>query len=368
MNVGPLAPRANPTFFGHPEAEKAFGDALRSGRMAHSWLICGPKGVGKATLAYRMARHVLSRPATGNSAQGGLFGSEPAEPAAESLDMAPDHPVFRRILAGGHADLLVIERGVDEKRDRMRKEIVVEDVRDVGAFMNLTSAEGGWRVVIVDSADEMNRNAANAILKVLEEPPARALMLLVSHNPGRLLPTIRSRCRKLTLRPLPAETIARIVRDHVPDLGEQDMAVLAELADGSVGRALALAEEGGIAVFRDLTGLLGTLPRFDIAALHAFAERMARAGQENAFDTAKDVLAWWMTGVLRAAAGAGSTVTGFSGFADFSRIAGMAGLDRWLEVWEKITGLLARADSANLDRKHVFIDVFLMLENAAARS
>ena len=184
-------PRRNPDLIGHETAEQALIDSAASGRMPHAWLICGPEGIGKATLAYRFARYLLAGPQPA-----GLFGA-----GETGLYVAPDHPVFRRVAAKGHADLMTVELGADPKTGRMRGEIVVDDVRAVSEFMHMTPAEGGFRVVIVDIVDAMNRNAANALLKILEEPPPQALLLLVCHAPGRVLATIRSRCRKLVLRP-----------------------------------------------------------------------------------------------------------------------------------------------------------------------
>jgi DNA polymerase III subunit delta' len=235
-------PRANPFLTGHDDAEARLLEAFVAGKLPHAIILGGPRGIGKATLAFRLARFLLAQPAT--SAGTDLFGAPPAPPT--TLALSPEDSVFKRIAAGGHADLLTVERGVDPKRkDRLRSEIVVDDTREVANFLRLTAAEGGWRIVVVDSADDMNRNAANALLKILEEPPKHALLMLVSHNPGRLLPTIRSRCRKLPLKPLAEAEIVRLIGRYRPDIGYDDGRALARLAQGSIGRAPYLASASG---------------------------------------------------------------------------------------------------------------------------
>src|SRR5947209_1685077 len=197
-------PRETLSLYGHAEAEQAFLTAYRGGRMPHAWLIggVGIGGIGKATLAYRMARFLFAHP------------DQAAEDVRKSSSLAlpADHPVARRIAAQGHPDLLALERVEDEK-GKMPTMISVDLVRRTIGFFGSTAGEGGWRVCIVDSADELNPSGANALLKILEEPPAKALLLVVSHAPGRLLPTIRSRCRRLMLRPLAAADVARATAD-----------------------------------------------------------------------------------------------------------------------------------------------------------
>jgi DNA polymerase-3 subunit delta' len=187
-------PRANPDLLGHETAERIWSQARASGRLHHAWLITGTRGIGKATLAYRLARGLLAGRAPG-----------------DGLDVGPADPVFRRIAAGTHAGLMTVERSADEKTKRMRREIVVDEVRAVTQFLRRTAGEGGWRVVIVDGAEDMNPNAANALLKLLEEPPTGALLLLVCHAPGRLPATIRSRCRRLRLSPLGPATVEALL-------------------------------------------------------------------------------------------------------------------------------------------------------------
>ncbi|MBX6324159.1 MAG: DNA polymerase III subunit delta', partial [Rhodospirillaceae bacterium] len=243
-------PRANPLLVGQEAGEAALLGAWRSGRLPHAWLITGPRGVGKATLAYRFARFVLA---------GGPH---------EGLVLPETHPVFRRVASGGHPDFRAVRREIDPRREKLRTEIIVDQVRALGAFLRLTPAESDWRVVVIDSADELNPNAANALLKVLEEPPARALLLLVAHAPGRLLPTIRSRCRRLGLMPLSEPVMRRLLSLYAPGLGENERATIARLADGSIGRALDLAAGDGVAIHTRLTALLNSLPDTDVAALH----------------------------------------------------------------------------------------------------
>src|SRR5438045_6781510 len=219
-------PRANPDLLGHQAAGGELRRLVGRGRMPHALLLRGPRGIGKATLAFRLARFVLA-PGGGESGGPFLFGEDGGgggdaevgeEGGSSGLAIPPESGTFRRVASGGHADLLTIERAYDPRRRRLRGEIVVGDTREIGTFLRLTPAEGGWRVVVVDGADEMNRNAANALLKILEEPPQRALLLLIAHSPGRLLPTIRSRCRRFPLAPLPTAIVAELLARYRPEL------------------------------------------------------------------------------------------------------------------------------------------------------
>ncbi|MEE8332396.1 MAG: DNA polymerase III subunit delta' [Alphaproteobacteria bacterium] len=358
-------PRENPELIGHEWAERQFLGVRESGRLPHAWLITGPRGIGKATFAYRAARYLLANPdAAGGADTGpGLFGEPEPLPPPQSLYVPPDHPVFRRTAAGGHADLLTVQRGINPDNDRMRTEITVSEVHAAGSFLRLTAAEGGWRAVVVDSADELNPTAANALLKFLEEPPSRVILLLVSHAPGRLLATIRSRCSRLNLRPLDEETVHAILTHHRPDLTDEDRLGLARLAEGSPGRALALADEGGLDLYREMIGLFASLPKIDGTELHGFGDRLARSGQEGSFRIVSELMGWWIARMIRAGANgqdAAPVVPEEEGFQ--ARLLGAAGLDRWMEVWEKITRLSDRTDRLNLDRKQSVLTMFHALQ------
>ena len=225
---------------------------------------------------------------------------------------------------------------------------------------------GGRRVVIVDGIEQMNASGHNALLKILEEPPKQVLLLLVTETPGGLLPTIRSRCRKLLLSPLPEESVAGWLAANRPDLAEADRAALARLSEGSIGRALGLAAAGGLELYRQLMAVLATLPRLNLKAAHGFADSVTRKGNDDAWETATGLLVWWLARLVKGLAeGRQPAEVGAGEGALVARLAAaQPGLDRWLEVWEKVAQLFARADAANLDRKQVMLNALLSIEAA----
>ena len=322
-------PRANPRLLGHPAAEVTLLDAMRGGRMHHAWLITGPEGVGKATLAFRFARRLLAGP-----------------PAADSLELDPAHPVFRRVAAASHADLLTIERAYDPKRKRLRTQIAVEDIRKVNGFMALTPAEGGWRVVVVDGAEDMNQASANALLKVLEEPPARAVLLLVCAAPGRLLPTIRSRCRRLRLSALDDASMATLLTEYLPEVAPDDRGRLVTLAEGSPGRAMLLMEEEGVAIAGLVDKVLADLPNLPPMRAYEVADALGRS--ETGFSTFMDLLRTGLAAAVRDAA---------RGRADPEqvRLVALRPLDAWGEVWHGLTRLQDETERFALDKRSALV-------------
>jgi DNA polymerase-3 subunit delta' len=349
-------PWRNDRFVGHDIAERTMLVAQQLGRLHHAWLLTGPRGIGKATLAWRFARFLLA------GQPEGLFASSP-----DSLAVDTHAPGRALVDARSHPDLFHLRRSLDPKQDRIRSEIAVSDVRELGEFMHMTPAMGDWRVAIVDSADEMNPSSANAMLKILEEPPPNAVLLIVAHAPGRLLPTIRSRCRRLALQSLPDKTVVDLLGIYAPTLPEEERAALAGLAEGSIGRALELASAGSLALYREMVEVLATLPELDMPRLHGFAERFARRGEEANSDwrSLNYLFDSWLKGLARHAAVGGDVrpiVTVERGLQ--GRLLAAASLDRWIEAWEKVGHLLSRADAVNLDRKQTVLVSFLALQSA----
>lgn len=255
-------PRENRPLTGHEDALARAARALRSGRPPHAWLITGPPGVGKATLAYRLARYLLAYGATASG--------------ASDLSVPERDPASIQMSASSHPGLLVLRRGLNPDTGRLMNVISVGEIRKLGNFFGMTSGAGGWRVAIVDSADEMNDNAANAMLKLLEEPPTRAMLLLVSHVPGRLLPTIRSRCQRLDLKPLAPALVERAIQDMLPGTKPAERRTLAELSGGSIGLALKLAGGEGLMLAREAKVLIDNAASPDIPALLSLGDKVAR--------------------------------------------------------------------------------------------
>jgi DNA polymerase III subunit delta' len=358
--AGVPAPRANSDLLGHESTERELQHLDRLGRLPHAILLCGPRGIGKATLAFRFTRFLLAKsPDVAAGTSSGAAGS--------GLATDPASSVFRRIASGGHADLLTVERAYDPRRRRLRSEIIVEDTREIAGFFRLTAAEEGWRIVIIDGAEEMNRNAANALLKILEEPPRRGLLLLVSHHPGRLLPTIRSRCRRFSLTALARPMLTTLLEHYRPDLEKGEAEALAELSQGSIGRALELADAGGLALYRTLLAILSQMPRIDIAGLYSFADKLARLDSEDAYRAVQDLLSQFMARMVTRAAGRGTGAADvIAGEAEvIERLAAQAHPARWVTLRNEIDQSFVNTDQLNLDRKQAVLGAFFAIEETA---
>src|SRR5947199_2925068 len=337
--IAPVHPRETSILAGHREAEAALLNAYRGGRIPHAWLIGGAQGIGKATLAYRMARFVLAH-------------RDPLAPDvqdAKTLAVDPSHPVARHIAAAAHGGLLTLERTLNDK-GVMRTVITVDETRETISFFGSTAAVAGWRVCIVDTVDELNANAANALLKVLEEPPRQSLFLLVSHAPARVLPTIQSRCRKLPLRPLAiGDVVNAAAKAAQLPLDDPALGQAAAAAEGSVARALTLLGGDALKLQQRTAALLNTLPRVDQRELHALGDSLG--GSDRAVLAAfVDSVERWIAQRLRA--------DDANANADLPRLARLA------EVWEKIGRAARDTAEYNLERKPLVFSVFGLLAEA----
>jgi len=332
-------PRETMALFGHREAETALLNAYRSGRIPHAWLIGGAAGIGKATLAYRMARFVLAhRDPLAADVQ-----------RAETLSVDPSDPVARHVAAGAHGGLLTLERSLNDK-GVMRTVITVDETRETISFFGSTAAVEGWRVCIVDTVDELNPNAANALLKILEEPPRQSLFLLVSHAPARVLPTILSRCRKLMLRPLATDDVVRAAA-QATDIAIDDPALneAAAAAEGSVARALTLLGGDAAKLRQRTAALLANLPQVDPRELHALGEALPLS-DKVALAAFIDSVDRWVSERLRRD--------------DINANAELPRLARLAEVWEKINRAARDTADYNLERKPLVFSVFGLLAEA----
>lgn len=349
-------PAAATELFGHGEAEQRLLDAWNSGRMPHAWLLAGPPGIGKATLAYRLARFVLSDGAQGEGA-GGLFG-ESLPPTSLAID--PNHPVARLVAAESHPDLKILRRKPND-RGVLSAVIRVNDVRAFESSLHLKTSGGGWRVAIVDEAERMNANAENALLKILEEPPAKTLIIIVSNALNAMLPTTRSRCRRLMLATLPDAEVAGLVRRAHPGLPPADLDLILRLAEGSPGRAIEFVEAGGAGLYRGVADVLGSLPDVDGEDVHALAAawggRKPKEGERDPFRTGTDLLLRWIDRAIRAANDAPGVSEIVPGDLDAGRaFVARIGVEAAFRRREAVRRLIHLEGALNLDRKQVLID------------
>lgn len=355
-------PRDAVQIVGQHAAEAAFLDAFANGRLHHGWLLTGPRGVGKATLAWRIARFLLTHePDTG----GGLFGDAP--PAPQSLDVSHDHPVVRRMHSGAEPRLFLLRRAWDEEKKRLKTVITVDEVRRLKSFFQLSAADGGHRVAIVDAADELNTAAANALLKLLEEPPPGVTLLLISHQPSGLLPTIRSRCRELRLTTLSSVDLSIALQQA--GIEADNAAALAALSGGSAGEAIRLANLDGLQTYASLISLFGTLPRLDRPLALKLADSAAQRGNDTRLDLVLTLMDIFLSRLARSGIMGPPKPEGASGeSALFSRLSPHANAARsWADAQATLGARARRGRAVNLDPAALLIDMILKIDQTAGQ-
>lgn len=327
--AGQPHPRETLTWIGQDEALARAARAIRGGRPPQALLLAGPPGIGKATLAYRIARYLLS------------FGANDRGPA--DLGVESNDPALTLTRAGAHPGLLVLKRGLNPDTGKPMTILGVDEIRKLAGFFGLTSGAGGWRVAIVDTADEMNDAAANALLKILEEPPSRAMLILVAHAPSKLMPTIRSRCQLLRLRPLSDDMLAADLAERLPELTSEDRARLVTLSGGSLGAALRLAGDDGLKLAADAERLVDRADTPDFPATLSLAERIAR------LDRGPESFGAYLTQILAA------------------RILRRArdnapGLERWVELRNRVASSFVRSAALHLEPRQTILSAAHAME------
>jgi len=337
---GTLHPRLASTLIGHSDNERDLLDAYRSGRLPHAIILGGPAGIGKATLAWRLAKFLLAHP----------LPQTRAVAEATDLSVPADAKAVAQVAALSHPDVSLLRRELNEKTKRFFTEIRADDVRrTIGLFQRAAGA-GGYRICIVDSAEDLNRSSANALLKLIEEPPPRSLFLLIAHRPGLVLPTIRSRARLIRMRPLEPREVAQVIGTLGPPwsgLPDADIAAATAQAQGSVHDALRLLGHRGVELDALVGRLLERLPQVDWREVHRLADQVAGRDGEQAFDIAMMSTFDWLARRVRAPGQGGPR-----------RLAPYA------EVWEKIAADARETDALNLDKRPLILSLFADLAAA----
>lgn len=336
-----IPPYANPYLCGHQEAEQLFLKAWKAGTVPNSLIIMGREGIGKATFAYRIARFLLANGDTDKA-------------TCNSLELPSTNSDFRLVANRSHPNLKIIERDfieTDKKKiikaindgnalteddlQNFKKSAVikVDEIRTINEFLGKKSFDGSWRIVVIDTADDMNTASANAILKILEEPPAKSLILLISNNPNRLLPTIRSRCAKISLQPLSKDEVASLLRRYNPELNETEIKGVAKISSGSIGKALRYAEYGGLTQYKRLEDLFYSRSRYNLSDALQFCDEVAR--DENAWNLATELIYYFISENLKG----GEKVNELS------------------EIWNKVTTTVNEVSSLNMDKKQAMYNI-----------
>ena len=351
-------PRETREVVGYGDAEALFAAAIASGRMHHAWLMAGAEGIGKATFAYRVAKFLLAQ-------------QDETPQFVSSLSVAEDSRANRQVISQSHPGLLTIRRAWDASGKKFRQSIAIDDVRALRHFLQRTAVTP-WRVVIVDSADDLNPNSANALLKSLEEPPARTIFLLISSSPGRLLPTIRSRCRSVRFEALGeadmrAAVLAacRSVERDAPDGTQID--ALIGLGRGSPRRALQLLDGGGLALFQAIVTLFESLPRLDRAALHKLIG--LTSGRDSlAHDMAFDLIEEILAEAMHTRAAGETAMRTFPQLGGFPSLIKPDSLADWAELWETMREARGETERLNLDKAALTLTVFERLERLSRKT
>lgn len=348
-------PVSSDFYLGNSSIEQDILNLWNTKRMPHALIFNGLKGIGKATFAYRLARFILKESSASDGIK--LFGDEIS---AQTLSVSKDHPVFTRVASGGHPDMMVVSRPFDERKGQFKDDIPVDDIRKIAPFLRKTSSNGGWRIVIVDDANSMNRNGQNALLKILEEPPKHALLILVTHGAGGLLPTIRSRCRFISFSPLENEHLQTLL-DKASDtyLTMDDKELISSMADGSAGQAIELLQTGG---FEQAKNLLAALPRIKTLTsdqIDALALSYGKSGAAKSVHDFTFIINWWFETLIYLSTNGQKTI--HIGGLDLRVPEGYT-LQSLLRLHEEVFEHIEICIKGNLDKRYMIYKTLRMIQ------
>lgn len=344
---------------GHGDVERSLLDIFKTGRLPHAMIFSGQKGIGKCTFAFRFARFLLKYGNIPEPTESLFGGDEVVLPL--SMDISESDPVFSRVASGGHGDLLFVDRGVDAAKGKEKSSLTIDAARKVAPFLRKTSAEGGWRVVIVDDADTMNNAAQNAILKILEEPPKRVAIILVTHRIGALIPTIRSRARVVDFKPLEEREIRDLLARQGFVFSASDNDLIMDFSGGSIGAALRFAEEEGPELFREIGELLSGYPDWNGPALHKFADSFGVGSSDRRYELCTQIMVWVFQKCARLKARGISALPSYlSGEGGCGKMFFLSE-QRLIEVADRMSEHFARTNFSNLDKRETVRSAFLMI-------
>ena len=351
-------PRKTLNLFGHKKAQTEILNALKNKKIHHAWLVCGPKGIGKATLVWKMARALLTLEENAKN-------SENSNSAA-NLNVAINNPIYKKTLALTEPKLHLLRRNWDLKTEKFRQSITIEDIRALKGFFNLSSTDDGRRIVIIDSADDLQIAGANALLKILEEPPAKTTILIVSHNPSQLLSTIKSRCRILNLKPL-ASTELQLGIDQALGIDSEINTSISELANGSIGDAIHLLNNRGIEIYERLCILFGSSPSLDRPKAIELASELTKMKSEESFYILISMLNIFINRLALTGAGASPKVEIIQNeFSVLTKLSpNLSSAKIWSELGQKILNDAIKAKSVNIELSSVLLNLFLKFNNIA---
>ncbi|MBG77709.1 MAG: hypothetical protein CL570_01585 [Alphaproteobacteria bacterium] len=346
----------------HDAQEQQCLKMLAEGKMPHALLLTGVKGIGKATFAHRLAKHLLANDAAKpDPNQDALFGDDAPAAAPQNMDVSPDNKAVRLYLNGAHPDCKTVERAYDDAKNKYKDAVDVGEIRKIAPFLRMAASDGGWRIVIIDDADTMNRSAQNALLKVLEEPPKKTLIILVAHRPGRLIATIHSRVQRIAFSPLSSDDLHQLLNMAEDKPDDTQIVPLISMAQGSIGQALELWEQGGIDSLATVVDLLATYPRFDWVSLHKKIDPLTRAGQDQAYRLFQAILCRIFCDMTSAKARGNALPEYLQGHAAATKIQTEKSLQNLVSLSGALQDHFDRSNFANLDKKQTLLHAISLI-------